>query len=453
MVVVLSAITGCESDRAEPAVSQLTTPVQAEFAARVGEVLSNASLLSAEQLHKAAASVTGFSISPQLPAGLVFNEVDASVTGVADKVIAPTLFEISAYSDGKVIRYPVNFTVGPALPEELKFLATGFRAEKLLSDANIPVRMAVAGDGRLFYAELQTGNIRIVDPQAGLLSEPFVTESVVSGSERGLLGLALDPDFSTNGFVYVNAIVSGHDGEPEHAEIIHYSAVGNAGLDRTVIVDYLPSADIHNGGDLVFDQSGHLFVGRGDVTTPATAQTDGDLSGRVLRYTRDGAIPADNPYAGSAEWCRGLRNTFALTVHPETGDLFGADAGPESDDKLNFLQPGKNFVWGLEGEPEGSGIGYSVRVWDEVITPTALFFHRGTGDYSAYKNKLFVASYNFGDIRIVHVDGAAYTDFIREQKFAAFAMDDFSSKPLHMAQAADGSVYVSTFNAIYRIFR
>lgn len=422
------------------------------FIARVGEALTDASMLSVLVQRKADSEGTLLTISPALPSGLLFDATNARVSGVATELMPATDYVVSSHSDNKVTKYSLTLSVGPQLPDNIVYLTNGFSAEKIVGNAKIPVRMALAEDGRLFYAELQTGNIRIIDPLDGLLSQPLVKVAVVSGMERGVLGLVLDPDFSSNGYLYVNAIVRGHDGEPQHAEIIRYTVSGNSGLDRTVIVDHLPSADIHNGGDLVFDHAGHLFVGRGDVTEPSTAQTDGALSGRVLRYTRDGAIPIGNPYPDSPEWSRGLRNTFALAIHPETGDLFGADAGPVSDDKLNFLQPAKNFLWGLEEEPRGSGVGYSVRVWDEVITPTALLFHRGVGVFADYKNKLFVSSYNFNDIRVVHSDGAAYTDFIREQTFLEFKNDGFSNKPLHMIESADGSIFVSTFDSIYRIY-
>ena len=171
----------------------------------------------------------------------------------------------------------------------------------------------------------------------------------------------------------------------------------------------------------------------------------------MLRYTRDGGVPSDNPYPGDPEWSRGLRNTFALAVHPTTGDLFGADAGPASDDKLNYLAAGKNFLWGMDEEPRGSGIGFSIRIWPEVITPTALLFHSGAGGFDDFQYQLFTTSYNFEDVRVIHLTGEASTDFVREETFATFQSADFNNKPLHMVEAGDGSLYISTFDSIYRI--
>lgn len=388
--------------------------------------------------------IESYTVTPDLPQGLILNRQTGVISGVASVLSHTAQYQVIA---------GVSFELGlhPALPETLEFLDHRYSAEVVIANAAAPVRMAASPDGRLFYAELQSGNIRIIDRNQRLLREPFASLSIESGKEKGLLGLALDPDFQTNGYVYAYATVAGHNGTESHAEIVRFTAVQNSAVDKTVIVDLLPIADIHNGGDLVFDKSGHLFVGRGDVDDPASSQVESGLSGRILRYTRDGNIPADNPYPGTAEWSRGIRNTFAMALQPETGDLFGADAGPASDDKLNYLQAGKNFVWGMQEEPRGSGIGFTLRLWEEVITPTALFFHSGAG-ISSFANQLFLSSYNEENIRRIELAGDRYTDFIREVEFATFNSDGASNKPLDLIEGAEGSIFVSTFNAIYRLY-
>ncbi len=391
---------------------------------------------------------TLLSISPPLPAGLSFNPLNATISGTPEAVSANQLYTISQNTN---THSTFEIAIGPALPNTFATLDQRYSARVLIANAAAPVRMARASDGRIFYLELLSGQIRIIDPQQGLLPAPFATINVTDGAEHGLLGLALDPDFETNGYVYVHATVPGHDGSDDHAEIIRLTAAQNTSIDTTVIVDQLPIAAVHNGGELVFDQSGHLFVGRGDTARPISAQTTGDLAGKILRYTREGAIPADNPFPGDPEWARGIRNTFSMVLHPQTGDLFGADAGPVSDDKLNYLVAGKNFSWGLDAEPEGSDTGFSVRVWPEVITPTGLMFHSGTGQ-TEFTNNLFVASYNDESVRRLVLAGDRFTDFIREVEFARFNQSGIDNKPLHIIEAADGGLYISTFNAVYHVY-
>lgn len=392
-----------------------------------------------------------YSISPDLPAGLQLNPQSGEIHGTPGAPLETTRFSITALTATQPTTVDIDIGIGPSLPPAIEFLASGYNAEVIVEDAAVPVRLAITPDGRLLYNELLTGNIRLVDNQSRLQETPYASIPITSGMEKGLLGLAIDPDFIANGYVYVYATVAGHSNTEPHAEIVRFTDANDSAVDKTIIIDNLPIADIHNGGDLVFDHAGHLFVGRGDIGDPSSAQTDESLSGKVLRYTKNGGIPADNPYPGSPEWVRGVRNTFALALQPDTGELFGADAGPESDDKLNYLRAGKNFVWGMEQEPQGSSIGFSIKVWPEVISPTALMFHSGAGQWESSTNHLLLASYNAGDVRWLVLAGEAYTDLIREESFLRFNTDGINNKPLHMAESADGSVYVSTLDAIYRI--
>lgn len=147
-----------------------------------------------------------------------------------------------------------------------------------------------------------------------------------------------------------------------------------------------------------------------------------------------------------------MRNTFAMAIHPLTGDLFGADAGPASNDKLSFLQAGKNFVWGMQEEPQGNDIGFTIKQWDEVITPTSMFFHSGSGKVVFMKNQLFLSSYNEANVRRIVLTGERFTDYIREIELATLSGESTANKPLHVIEGRDGDIYLSTFDSIYRIY-
>lgn len=390
-------------------------------------------------------------VEPPLPAGLALDPVSGAIHGTPLAEAEWTTHVIASSAPTSPASTEVRIRVGPALPAAIESLAPGFAAAVVAEGVSIPVKLALAPDGRLFFNELASGAVRIIDPLLAWQPAPFATVSIETGGHRGLLGLALAPDFAASGHVYVMATVPADGTLPARARVLRYTDSFGTGIDETVIVDGLPVAEIDNGGELCFDASGMLLVSVGDAQDPALAQDPSSLAGKVLRYTPDGGIPADNPDPASPVWCLGLRNTFALALHPTTGGLFGADNGPDQDDELNFLVPGRNFGWGYEGEGLGADAGYAVRVWRDVIVPTALEFHAGAGAWSAFAGELFLARYADGAVHRITLFGSQATDFHLEHDFLRFREQGLDGKPLDLAQAPEGSLYVSTFTGIYRI--
>ena len=317
-----------------------------------------------------------------------------------------------------------------------------------------PAKFALAPDGRIFFNELDSGDTRVLLADGTLRPAPFAENDVLTGPHQGLLGIVLHPNFTSNGWVYVVVCTTG-----AVTQVVRYTDTPgmDAGTNRTVIVDNLPLADINNGGDLVFGietPSPRLYVSLGDTEDENLAQTDGELAGRILRYADDGTIPIDNPIPGDPEWVRGLRNTFCIDIQPETGALFGADNGPDADDELNYLRAGKNFEWGglPPGFPPGD-VGIVMETWVDVIVPTGIAWHDGTGWGPDYENDLFLTSYDDQVVRRFQVSGAAFVNVDVEEIFARFQEDGIAHKPLNVEVGADGSLYVSTFTGIYRVLR
>jgi len=318
---------------------------------------------------------------------------------------------------------------------------------------------APAGDDRIFFTEVDTGDVRVIDPVTGLEAAPFAHVDVRTGGHNGLLGLTLAPDFATSltPYLYVMACVPGAGMAVDRMQVRRYTAVGNVGTNETVVIDDLPISPpvgINNGGEIRFDLSGRLFVSIGDVSFPANANEDTSVSlaGKILRYDVS-VIPAvaapGNPTADDPEWCRGIRNTFGMAVHPTTGGLFGADNGPASDDELNFLQAGKHFQWG--GSPPPTETGFKIRNWPTVIVPTGLTWHDGTGWGAGYANNLFLSAYDEHTITRFVMSGAAFTDIDDESEFAKLELDGTANHPLAVCMAPDGSLLLATFTGIYRI--
>ena len=204
-------------------------------------------------------------------------------------------------------------------------LPPGFIDELITDGIAAPTAIAVAPDGRLFVTE-QGGAVRVVKGGV-LLSQPFVRLTVDSSGERGLLGIALHPDFATNGFVYVYHTVAG---SPARNHVTRFTADGDVALAGSAVailtLDPLSDATYHNGGAIHFSPGGKLFVAVGENTEASNAQSLNNRLGKILRINPDRTIPPDNlstfpGIAGSttgasrAIWAVGLRNPYHLHLY------------------------------------------------------------------------------------------------------------------------------------------
>ena len=408
-----------------------------------------------------AASVEGghpaeflFTVDPPLPAGLALDASTGAITGTPSAEAVLATRTITAANLHGEVSFPLDLEVSPALPAGVTALEPGFAAERWLDGLSVPVKMAVAPDGRLFFNELGTGNVRVVTAAGALLPDPFATVTVETGGERGLLGIALAPDFATSGHLFVYATVPAAGPKPIRGQVIRFTASGNAGGSPLVIVDDLPAGELHNGGDVQFAADGTLRVSVGDSDLQDSAQDPGSAGGKILRYAADGTIPADNPYPGSPEWCRGLRNTFDLCLHPGTSGLYGSENGPTFGDELNFLLPGRNYAW--PSLPPGFPphlLGPRIAQWTPVIVPTGIGFVSAANFGDAYASSLFLGSYDRVEVRRLVLSGALLTDLDYQQAFCTFVDSGVDNKPLDLVEGPGGVLFVSTFTSIWRIDR
>ena len=210
--------------------------------------------------------------------------------------------------------------------------------------------MALAPDGRIFVAQ-QGGALRVIKG-GSLLSTPFVQLNVDAQGERGLLGVAFDPNFDTNGFVYVYYTAKS---PTIHNRVSRFTADGDvavAGSEKVLFdLDPLGSSFNHNGGDLRFGHDAKLYVAVGENQTPLAAQSLTNLKGKLLRINSDGTIPEDNPFytstSGNARaiWALGLRNPFTFTIKRSTGTIYVNDVGQETWEEINLGAAGANYGW------------------------------------------------------------------------------------------------------------
>ncbi len=320
----------------------------------------------------------------------------------------------------------------------------GFESEVVVGALNLATAIASTQDGRIFIAE-KSGVVRVVK-NGVLLSEPLVTLTDINTfGDRGLLGLAVDPNFSSNGYVYLSYTYENTPGlniaGPKTGRIVRLTVIGDTASESSKFVlvgavggtattpscedfivtsDCIPSdSNSHSVGGLRFGPDGKLYASLGDGADftdvdprALRAQNIDSLGGKVLRINTDGTAPADNPfYDGnpnanrSKVYALGLRNMFRFNFHPVTGLLFGGDVGWSNWEEINLISAGKNYGWPCrEGD---SATLYGCSPSSTATNPVYTYAHNSAGAGSvtggafmsngayptAYANSFFIGDY------------------------------------------------------------
>jgi glucose/arabinose dehydrogenase len=336
-------------------------------------------------------------------------------------------------------------------------LPGGFVETQITSGLAAPTAMAVAPDGRIFVAE-QGGKLRVIKNGA-LLPTPFVSLTVSSSGERGLLGVAFDPAFATNGYVYVYYTATSPN---VHNRVSRFTASGDVAVagSEVAILDLNPlsGATNHNGGALHFGPDGKLYIAVGDNANGANSQSFGNLLGKMLRINADGTIPTDNPFYGSttgqnrAIWALGLRNPFTFNFKPGSSRMFINDVGETRWEEINDGIAGSNYGWPDTEGPTSNPAFRSPLYWyghgSSATTGCAItggaFYNPATATFpSDYVGDYFFADYCTGWIRRFEPDnGNAVSGF-------ATGIDE----PVDLQLSGDGSLlYLARgAGAVYKI--
>ncbi|WP_144283597.1 PQQ-dependent sugar dehydrogenase [Chryseobacterium echinoideorum] len=359
---------------------------------------------------------------------------------------------------------PANTNYPPAFAGQTRAngvkTATPFTSTVIASSLNSPWGITALPDGRLLITE-KSGTMRIVT-NLGVVGNPITgIPSVNSNGQGGLLGVCIDPQFSSNKMIYWVFSENVAGGTITSVAKGTLSASETSIQNPTVIYRANPSSsagNLHYGGRILFDSSGNLMISvgeRSDLSTRPLAQSVTAAIGKIIRITKDGNPASGNPAFSQSGalpelYSIGHRNPQGIAIHPMTGELWQSEHGPRGGDEINRVLPGKNYGWptityGIEysgaiignGIQQQSGMEQPIYYWDPVISPSGMTFYRGNS-IPEWQNNLFIGALSgqhivrlvikdnkvMGEERLLENEGQRFRDIVQGTDNALYAITD-----------------------------
>jgi glucose/arabinose dehydrogenase len=326
-----------------------------------------------------------------------------------------------------------------------------YTLEKVVSDIQIPWGMVWLPDGSILVTE-KSGILYHV--KNGTKTEVKNVPKVYNRGQGGLLDIALHPDYAKNGWIYITYAAAEGEGDGGNTKLIRTKLQDGSLTQIEPLYKATPNSTKgqHFGSRIVFDNEGYLYfsVGeRGDrIKNPQDITRD---CGKIYRLNDDGSIPKDNPFVGQAGakeaiYTYGNRNPQGMAKHPETGEIWSHEHGPQGGDEINIAKKGANYGWSvvtygidydgttISTENKKPGIEDPIFYWLPSIAPSGMAFV--TSDrYPDWKGHLVVGSLKFQYLELVKLKGK---EVIERQKIATDI-----GRIRNVAQGPDGFIYIA----------
>jgi len=346
----------------------------------------------------------------------------------------------------------VPATAGAASSQTFASERYEFRLTTLASGLAYPWALAFLPNGDMLISE-RAGHLRML--RDGKLDPSPIPggPDVVLGGQGGLLDIALHPRFAETHLVYLSYSGAGAGGSG--TEVARGRLVEDRLVDlKTILVVQPKSPGVrHYGSRLLFGRDGRLYVTTGERGDRNRAQDLGDLAGKVLRISDDGAIPSDNPFIGRPDarpeiLSYGNRNPQGLAMHPETGQIWEVEHGPKGGDELNILSAGANYGWPVithgrsyGGQPIGEGAAKAgmeqpIKYWTPSISPSGMVFYTGD-DFPDWRGNLFVGALSGRALVRLELDGKTV---LHEERL----LKGLRKRIRDVRQGPDGRLYLLT---------
>lgn len=317
-------------------------------------------------------------------------------------------------------------------------------------------------DHRMFWTE-KDGVVGTMSPDGVIQEDPVVKVTVWGLNEDGLLSVALDPGFETNHYFYIFYTAPTSVDNPAIANLLmRYTYTEENGIvtgkdpHRMMRIE-IPTVDLnlHNGGRIKFGSDGLMYLSIGDMGDKSQPQDFNKIGGKIHRFlvSGDNLLPAPgNPFIGSSIWAFGVRNTFEFDFDP-MGGLFATENGPDCEDEINRMLPGKNYGWTADincDDPLAIRQAVGIKpfaTWTPTIAPTGIMYYTGEA-FPGWQNQVFYCSWKVEQLRRYHLN-EDHSAFVGDS--VQVSVPSANHCTIEVAQSPEGYIYYSNALGISRI--
>lgn len=344
------------------------------------------------------------------------------------KVIYNSLYN-TKLTNHRIKNFKLKSTVARQFP---------YKIETIVENLYVPWAIDISDEGKIYFTE-RSGTIKVIE-NGKLNPQPLITfsEPFISQGEGGLLGIALDPDFLQNHYIYV--MHSYLKDNQIYNRVVRLVENNNKASIDTIIIDGIPGGRIHNGGRIKIGPDKKLYITTGDAGNPMLAQDLKSTAGKILRIELDGSIPKDNPFFNSPVYSLGHRNPQGLAWNSRD-ILYESEHGQIGHDEINIIHPGANYGWPLvQGDEESTKVVTQkplIHSGENTWAPSGIAFV----NQGPWKGKLLVANLRGQQLLAISLNEQG-----TKVNNVEFWLKNEYGRLREVVQAKDGSIYITTSN-------
>lgn len=345
------------------------------------------------------------------------------------KKIISKIFNKSIFHEHNVNKIKVKSITSRQFP---------YNVEVIAENLNVPWAMNISDNGNIYFTE-RYGAVRVIEN--GILNpQPLITlpNPFVSQGEGGLMGIALDSNFSQNHYLYV--MYSYLQNNRVYNRVVRLIENNKRAYIDRILLDNIPGSQFHNGGRIKIGPDEKLYITTGDASNPSLSQNLSSTAGKILRLNLDGSIPSDNPFRNSSIYSYGHRNPQGLAWNSQNL-LYSSEHGQSAHDEINIIYAGGNYGWPLvQGDEDSTEVDVQnplINSGEETWAPSGITFV----NQGPWQGRLLVATLRGEQLLAISLNG--YGTVVRNME--SWFKNEYG-RLREVIQGKDGSIYIATSN-------